>query len=113
MSVRYAILWDLDDAEGTKADPHAAVPCGLVVDRGDYVQVRLPGDGWGLKERWDDPFDEWLPDGSRQVLAPGHPDYFDRVLASLFYTFAITEPGRSGAGSSAAVVGLHEEREEE
>jgi hypothetical protein len=99
--VQYAVLWDLDDREGIPGDEHAAVPCGFVIERSGYVQVRLADGGYGIKERFDDPFDDFMPDGSRQETRPGDPDYFERVLYSLHQSFAISKPSRDRDALSA------------
>jgi hypothetical protein len=91
------VLWDLDDPN----PGHDAIPCGLVIDRGDHVQVRLPDDGWGIKARFDEPFENELrPDGTVEAISPGDPRYFDCVLYSLQRTFAITKPANAAAPCS-------------
>lgn len=93
MSVRYAVLWDLDELVDTP-DGKSAVPCGFLIDRGDHVQLRMCGGegNWGLKERFDKPFTELQPDSTEKATSPGDPGYFDRVVESLFRTFGITVP---------------------
>jgi hypothetical protein len=95
MNVRYAVLWDLDDPN----PEHNAIPCGLAIDRGDHVQVGLIGgeENWGIKDRFDETFQELQPDGRVLEVKPGDYGYFGQVLYSLHRTFAITIPLDSGA----------------
>ena len=78
------VLWDLDE--------QPIVPCGFVIEYPDHVRVRIVGDGWGLRERWDQPlYGELKPDATRAVFNPGDPGYFDRVCGALFRTFALSK----------------------
>lgn len=82
----YAVLWDLDETP--------TVPCGLAIDYGNQgVRVRLPNDGWGLKEWYLEPLPELRPDSTEGAVWPGDSGYFERVLSLLHRSFAITRPG--------------------
>jgi hypothetical protein len=87
--LRWVVLWNIDS--GTDA-----IPCGFIIDMGDHVWVRLLDGGWGIKERFNEPMmGELTSELERRMYVPSDLEYFDCVVRSLFYTFAITDPQTS------------------
>lgn len=83
-ATRYVVLADLDSPD--------VAPCGLVVDRGDHVQVVLP-EGWGLRTRYSEPIDgELEPDGTWRTYTPADREFFERVVYSCSRSFVILDP---------------------
>lgn len=80
--MRYAVIWDVDDGE--------SVPCGLVVDGPDAVQLILP-EFYGLPRFVDEPKTLVAPDGAEETVEPGDVGYFEAVLIDLSYAFAVVE----------------------
>src|SRR3712207_4277069 len=82
MSLRYAVLWGLDEA--------TSVPVGIAVEQDGYVLVDVP-EHFCIPARHRGEYRVVEPDGTPVTYRPGDEGYFEQLLIDLSRTFAIGE----------------------